>query len=799
MVASSLHACVLCGLSTYHPITGRGGEVYCCHACREVAGLLREDPAPALLREQPGTSLASTELSLGGLWCSSCAWLVEERLKRSPGVGKAQVSFLQLQARIEYDPASTTAHKIRGRIRQLGYRAYLEGENPGDEEDAFFTRMLVGGLLAMHIMTSSILIYIRQGMGLATPDAQWLVDFFHWMEFAMSIPLAIILGFPILRAGLASLLRGLPNIHTLVTLGAFSALALSIRNLLLHAGQVYFDTAAMLLFLLTVGHWLEMQAHKSGRQAVEALASQIPDRAALVAGGKERVIPVDEIRPGMRLRVRPGERFPADGLVATGLGDVDESLLNGEPTPFLKREGDPVYAGTISLDGAFEVIVSASGAGTRAGQIGQLLHQALWQRSPVAKLADRLAATLVVVAIALAAGTYLFWNARLGQEAGLMNALAVLLIACPCALGLATPLTQWQALARAAQNGIILRSTAVLERLNEVTDVFFDKTGTLTRLPARMQEIATQRVSPEVFLRRLAAIESLSEHPLAEAIVAAARSRRLELPRAERFRALPGEGIRAQVEEKLVWAGNQRLMEKQALQLPADLSASAENWQRKGWVVVYAGWDGQVRGALALGEEPRRDALIALQELAGLGKQVAVLTGDTCQAGQRWRALLGIPVSAGLTPEEKLAHIQALGSRTAMVGDGINDGPALAAAGVGIALLRGTDVARAAAEAVLVRDELRLVPWLWGLARETRRRLHQNLVWACAYNLVGIGLAVSGHLQPVVGAVAMVVSSLLVTQNALRLRRFPALNAERGALPDGSASAALPAILEDAI
>jgi heavy metal translocating P-type ATPase len=784
MVASSGVFCSLCGLHTFTPLKGSDGKLFCCHACVEVAELLAEKPSQPEETAHPEMANAGMTMQLRGLWCSSCAWLIEQRLRLTPGVGSAQVSFLQLQASVAYDSAATSPEKIRKRVRQLGYQAYLDHETPKDEEEGFFTRMLVGGMLSMHIMTSSGLIYLRQVMGWDGPDTQWLVHFFQWMEFFLSIPLVLILGLPIFKSGLAGLMQKMPNIHTLVAIGTIAALALSTRNLLLNTGQVYFDTASMLLFLLTVGRWLEMQAYKSGFKAVEELTGQIPDQATVIENGGEKIIFACDITAGLRILVRPGERFPADGLVASGLGDIDESMLTGESRPVLRRPGEPVYAGTTNLDGTMEVIVSAAGAQTRAGQIGRLLHHALWQRSPVERLADRLAAMMVPFAAVLALGTFLFWNARLGMEAGLMNALAVLLIACPCALALATPLTLWAALAQAAKNGVILRSTAAVERLARVRHIFFDKTGTLTRLPLRLMAVSTFGETEDMLIQKVASVESLSDHPLAEALAGAARSRGLDISAPEGFRVLPGAGVRALVGGETVVVGRRQLMEKEGLSLPDELAQTAEQWQRTGWVVVFAGWAGQARGVLALGESMRAESAAALEELRQQGKTVSVLTGDSAAAGARWQQRLGIPVEAALSPEEKLERIQRVGPASAMVGDGINDGPALAAAGIGIALARGTQVARSAAEVVLVRDDLRLVAWLTALSKEARRRLHQNLVWAFAYNLIGLTLAVGGQLQPVIGAAAMVISSLLVTQNALRLRKFPPLQEKQTDFPD---------------
>ncbi len=490
----SLSSCSVCGLTTLHPLTNEAGEVFCCPSCREVAALLAESPLEDATRRS-GRSLTSAQtqeevvLTLGGMWCSSCAWLVGEQLKRTKGVVDAEVSFIQHQANLTFDPLITNPRLLKKRVRSLGYKAALPDEKPYDEEESFFTRLLIGGVMVLHDMIVGAGIYAREIFGWVTPESQPLVEFFQVMMLITSLPVLILLGLPILRAGFASLLRGQPNIHTLITIGTFSAFGLSVRNLIAGHGGLYFDTATMLIFLVSVGRWLEMQAHKSSSAAVTRLLEQIPDQATIVTPDGDKLVRVSDLRAGQRVRVRPGEKFPVDGLIATGEGDVDESFLTGEPRPVTYRAGDAVQAGTLSLDGGVEVIATAVGDSTTAGQIGRLLHEALWNRSPLERLADKLSAWMTPIALSLATLAFLFWNHRSGVEEGLLVALSVLLIACPCALGLATPLTLWLSLGRAAESGIILRSTSALERLAKVEKVFFDKTGTLTKLPMRVREV----------------------------------------------------------------------------------------------------------------------------------------------------------------------------------------------------------------------------------------------------------------------------------------------------------------------
>lgn len=770
MVAATVD-CALCGLPTAHPLPDERGRSFCCPACREVDRLLQD---AAATHPAPGDTAEGTAatICLGGLWCSSCAWLIGETLRRTPGVRAAEVSFVQREARLTFDPALTDPRRCVRRVRGLGYRAWLPGDRPHDEEDSFFTRLAISTVFVIHDVVISLMIYGREWLGWMSPDDAWIVRIFQWMMLLGGIPLIFLLGIPILRAGMAGLLRGRPDMHTLIALGAFSAFGLSVRNLLLGVDRVYFDTTSMLLYLVAVGRWLEIRAQKSGSHALERLWKRLPQEATWLTADGERRVPPEQIPRGARVRVRPGERFPVDGLVAAGEGDVDESLLTGEPSPVTRRPGEQVLAGTVSLDGAFEVIAAAVGADTVAGQIGRMLHGALWQRAPVERLADRLAALMVPVAIAIAGGTFAFWASRANLEAGLLHALAVLLIACPCALGIATPLALWVAIGRAAEGGAILRGTAVLERLAAVRHLFFDKTGTLTRQPFRLMALNAGDMSEAAFLARVAAVESVVEHPLAQAIVAAARQQIQDLPEATDVRAVPGQGVGGRIGATCVWVGNERMMHAQRLEVPADMAATARAWRRQGLSVVYAGWNGRVAGLLGLGEEARSEACETVRSLQDLGIEVAVLTGDDAAAGARWQRRLGVPVYAEQRPEDKLARLQATPGPVAMVGDGINDGPALAAA-VGLTLSQGTDVARAAADIILMREDLRAVPWLVALARATMRRVRQNLAWAFVYNLAGLALAVMGQLTPVLAAAAMLLSSLIVTGNALRLRTFP--------------------------
>ncbi len=782
-------ACALCGLPAPTPLWDReDGEkrAYCCHACLEVARLLHETPPKradsrsASPSDEKPERLVECTLSLGGLWCSSCAWLIELALKRLPGVYEATVSFLRREARIAYDPKELDESRVLRAVRRLGYRASSQSEKKplSDEEEALWTRLLLGGVLAMHVMLISLFLYVREGLGIRTGAD--LEGFFRWILLLGSAPLMAVWGLPVARAGVLALLRRRPNLPTLIALGAFAAFGLSVRNLLLGYEAVYFDTAVMLLGVVTLGHWLEVRAHRTGKKLLERLRDPLPAEARVLTPEGERPLPLWALQPGMRLRVLPGEAFPADGVVARGRGGVDESPLTGEPLPRIKEPGDPVRAGTRSLDGTFEIVASAVGEATEAGRLAQTLQRALWERAPVERLVDRLAAGLVPLALAVAGGSFLYaWSAGLGGEAALQRALAVLVIACPCALGLATPLALWAALGRAAQAGLLLKNTRVVEALARVRAVVFDKTGTLTEsLTLRAVAVADPGCENEA-LRYAAAAEAAypqaREHPLGKAILEAARARGVVPPPAEGARWEPGRGVGALVEGRWVWVGNRALVASKGLAVPESLRRVEDGWlrEKRARAVLYVGFEGSVRALLALDEALRPEAPAAIEQLRGSVERVEVLTGDTAEAAARWAKALRVPVKGEQLPEAKARFVRALSAPVAVVGDGTNDGPALAVATVGFALSRGTEVAHTAADVLLLREDLRLVPWALRLARAALRKVKQNLGWALVYNVVGMGLAAAGNLSPVVAAAAMATSSLLVTTNALRLRRFP--------------------------
>jgi heavy metal translocating P-type ATPase len=488
--------------------------------------------------------------------------------------------------------------------------------------------------------------------------------------------------------------------------------------------------------------------------------------------------------------VRPGENFAVDGRVISGEGSVDEASITGEATPAYKGPDQIVYAGTTNLDGSFVVEATQVGEERVMGKLVRLLDEARLHRAPIERLADRVSGYFVPLVIMLAAGTFAYWTWQVNFEQGLMTSLAVLLIACPCALGVSTPLAIWAGLGRAAQQSVLIRDSMTLEKLARIRRVFFDKTGTLTSGESTLTEIVIRRpetgtavggqwsaVMPQELLQIAASLEHGSEHPLGRSIQAAATAQRLSLLPVENFKAMPGLGVTGSVEGQAVWVGSWRLVEQQGLILSAELKTERQRLEQAGVTVVHVGWAGLVQGLLGLAETVRPTAAAALADMQKRQVSVQVLTGDSAAAGGALGERLNVDVQSELLPHDKVKLIEQAEASgpTAMVGDGLNDAPALARASVGIALGCGADVTREAADVSLLGTDLAQITWTLALARRVYRTIGWNLAQAFAYNVIGIGLAMAGYMHPVLAAAAMVVSSLIVVSNSLRIFRFKSI------------------------
>jgi cation-transporting ATPase V len=716
------------------------------------------------------TAEAARELRLDvlGMTCGSCAARVERTLNKQPGVS-ASVNFATGEALVHLGGTAPTLDALRDAVRDRGYdlRVHVDeaDERGKREERTWLVRVAIAWPLAALAMVVSM----------TWMDETWA----RWAAFALATPVQAVVGWPFLRNATRLARHGAANMDTLVALGTLAAYAYSVWALLAPTSadgdmrSLYFESAAVILAFVALGRWLEARAKGRASQALRHLLELGAKDARVLRGGKEMRVPVDAVQRGWLLKVLPGERFPVDGRVVDGTSHVDASMLTGESMPVATGPGDDVAAATVNLDGVVTFEATRVGDETTLAQIAQLVARAQASRAPIQRLADRIAGLFVPVVLAISAITAVAWFAIDGTVEGALGpAVAVLIIACPCALGLATPAALMVGTGRAAQLGIVIRSADILERSRAIDTVVFDKTGTLTEGRMRLVEVAGCVEA----LERAAAVEASSEHPIARAIVDGAASRGLVVPAATAFTSVAGRGTRAVVDGTEVLVGRRSFLEEENLRVPASIERYASDLEDRGWSTAWVGWDGAARGVVAVADTLRPQAARAVAGVERLGLTTVLMTGDTRRSADAIAAEVPVGrVVAEVHPEDKIAEIERLqadGHVVAMVGDGINDGPALAAADVGIALGSGSDVAIEASDLTLVSNDPEGVVRAIALSRRTFRTIAQNLGWAFGYNVAAIPLAALGLLNPVVAAAAMALSSVSVLANSLRLRRF---------------------------
>ncbi|MEB3065708.1 copper-translocating P-type ATPase [[Mycobacterium] zoologicum] len=598
-----------------------------------------------------------------------------------------------------------------------------------------------------------------------------------WLAFVATVPVQFVAGWPFLAGAVQQARAGSANMDTLITLGTLTAFLYSTYELLA-GGPLFFETSALIIAFVVLGRYFEARATGKASEAISKLLEMGAKEACLLVDGQELLVPVAQVRVGDLVRVRPGEKVPVDGVITDGRAAVDESMLTGESVPVEKAVGDRVAGATVNIDGLLTVRATAVGADTALAQIVRLVEQAQGGKAPVQRLADRISSVFVPAVVGVAAVTFVGWTLIAANPiAGMTAAVAVLIIACPCALGLATPTAITVGTGRGAALGILVKGGEVLEASKKIDTVVFDKTGTLTRAQMRLTDvIAGQRRQPNLLLRMAAAVESGSEHPIGAAIVAGARELGLQIPVATKFTNLAGHGVRAQVDGRAVLVGRRKLVDDHDLVLPEHLAAAAEELEEQGRTVVFVGRDDHVVGVLAVADTVKDDAVDVVAQLHAMGLQVAMITGDNTRTAAAIAQQVGIDqVLAEVLPQDKVTEIQRLqdeGRVVAMVGDGVNDAPALVQADLGIAIGTGTDVAIEASDITLMSDRLDGVVQAIQLSRQTLRTIHQNLGWAFGYNTAAIPLAALGFLNPVIAGAAMGFSSVSVVTNSLRLRRF---------------------------
>jgi heavy metal translocating P-type ATPase len=612
---------------------------------------------------------------------------------------------------------------------------------------------------------------------------------FRYLSLLFALPVLLILGGPLLESAWQAARRGERTTDLLLVVGVAASYVYSAASVVRDEGAVYFEVGCMVLVLVTLGRWLEATGKLKTTAAIESLHRLLPDGARRVRDGGEASVPLGEVAAGDLLRVLPGERIPCDGVVVRDGSAVDEQVLTGESQPVAKGPGDRVFAGTLALDGAL-VIEAASGAGGGAlGRLIEMVRRARLSKGRFERLADRIAGWFLPAVALIALAAFAWHTRRDGLDRGILVGLAVLLIACPCALGLTTPMAVWTALGRAARAQVLVRNGEALERLATVRAVRLDKTGTLTTgTPTIAEFVSAPGQDAAAVSATASALAATSAHAHCLAI------RRLASPAPVSVtepRSFPGRGLQARrsADGVVVRLGSPRWLHECGLTTPPELAAVVEKGLAGGHALTCVGWDGEVRGVFLLHEQLRPEAAQAVARLREQGLDVAVLTGDHAARGRAIAEELGVPVEAGQLPEDKVASVERARREVgpvAMVGDGINDAPALAASDVGVALGCGTDVSRDSAAVCLLGNDLLRLPWAVALARRTVGVIRGNLFWAFAYNVVGIGIACTGRLNPVLASLAMVLSSLFVVTNSLRLAGPADETASAPAVPSGA-------------
>ncbi len=770
---------------------------------------------------------ARAELAITGMTCANCSLTVERTLNRLDGVVSTSVNLASERASVEYLPGVVSLAAIQQAVRDAGYDVLVpgEGESAEDVERAAreaeirdqTRKFWVGVAFTLPLF----LLSMGRDFGLL---GEWAYEpWVNWLFLALATPVQFYVGWDYYVGGFKSLRAGSANMDLLVAMGSSAAYFYSLAVLLLPGvgGHVYFETSAMIITLIKLGKMLEARAKGRTSEALKKLMGLQPKTARIVRAGVEADVPIESVVLGDVVVVRPGERLPVDGIVVDGHSAVDESMLTGESLPVDKKPGDEVVGGTINKQGLLKFEATRVGAETALAQIIRLVEEAQGSKAPIQRLADRVAAVFVPVVIAVATVTFLAWLiiGGVGFTQSMIYMVAVLVIACPCALGLATPTAIMVGTGIGAEHGILFKNSEALERAHELTTVVLDKTGTITRGEPSVTDIVTTNNEPlarsqagqllgqppvpgrrqpssdnSSLLRLAASAERGSEHPLGEAIVRAAQMEGLALSEPEGFEAVVGQGILAIVEGQRVLVGSTRLLERQGVALKS-LDAPLARLETEAKTAMLVAVEGEAVGVIAVADTIKEGSVEAIRQMQDLGLEVIMITGDnrrTAEAVGQQIAVSeaegagSIQVVAEVLPSGKVAQVKALqedsgrdGRRTVgMVGDGINDAPALAQADVGIAIGTGTDVAMAAADVTLMSGDLRGVPRAIALSRATMRTIKQNLFWAFFYNIILIPLAAGVfypslgiRLHPVIAAGAMAFSSIFVVTNSLRLRR----------------------------
>ena len=742
------------------------------------------------------------EYIIEGMSCASCAMTIENAVSKIPGVDKASVNLATEIMTVEAND-SVTPEDIAKVVDGVGYSARPRGksveeelEEKNEKKEAHLREMKRNLTISAIFTVPLLFIAMADMVGIPMPaflsPMQSPVSY-ALIQLALSLPIVWI-GRRFFVDGFKALSKGHPNMDSLVALGTSAAFLYSLYGtyhvLEGHAHfamNLYYESAGVILTLITLGKYFEDVSKGKTSMAIQTLVGLAPKMATVLRDGQEVEVPVEEVQVGDLIRVKPGEKVPVDGIVTEGNSTVDESMLTGESIPVSKSVGDEVIGASLNKTGSFILKATKIGKDTALSQIIQLVEQAQGSKAPIAKLADKVSGVFVPIVIVLALVSGLAWY-FLGQESwvfALTITISVLVIACPCALGLATPTAIMVGTGKGAENGILLKSGEALEEANHVNMVVFDKTGTITNgTPVVTDVVTADNTDADALIRLAASLEVASEHPLGEAIVAKAKEQGAAFDEVTNFEAIPGFGIKGHVGETLVFLGNEKWMRENGL-ANVEMNDKANHFAEQGKTPLYIGYNDAVQGLIVVADTVKESSARAIQTLHEMGIQVAMMTGDHERTAQAIAAEVGIDrVFSEVLPQDKANYVSKLqeeGYIVAMVGDGINDAPALAQAQVGIAIGTGTDVAIESADAVLMKSDLMDVPAMLKLSRATIRNIKENLFWAFAYNVIGIPFAMGvlhlfggPLLNPMIAGAAMSFSSVSVVLNALRLKRWKA-------------------------
>lgn len=732
-----------------------------------------------------GTVKSAVELELGGMTCAACANRIEKGLSKLPGVTKATVNFALESAHVEYSPSEISLQDMIKKVEQLGYQAKEKVDGKGQEDHrsqeirSQRTKFIISAILSFPLLWAMVAHF-------SWTSFIWAPGAFMnpWFQLILATPVQFWIGKQFYTGSYKALRNGSANMDVLVALGTSAAYFYSIYMTFEwanagghHVPELYYETSSILITLIILGKLFEALAKGRTSEAIKTLMGLQAKTALIIRDGQEITVPVDEVIVGDLVIVKPGEKIPVDGLVMEGNSSVDESMLTGESIPVEKMPGEQVIGATINKNGLLKVKATKVGKETALAQIIKVVEEAQGSKAPIQRVADRISGIFVPIVVGIAVLTFVLWYFAItpGDFAeSLEKAIAVLVIACPCALGLATPTSIMAGSGRAAEAGILFKGGEHLESTHRIDAIVLDKTGTVTKGKPELTDVLAEGWNEKEFLRLVGAAEKNSEHPLAEAIVKGIQEQGIDLPATESFEAIPGYGIQAMVEGHELLVGTRKLLTSRNISYTHAVS-TMEILEGNGKTAMLVAVDGSYAGIVAVADTIKETSKAAVSRLKQLGIQVIMITGDNQRTAHAIAAEVGIDhVLAEVLPEgkaEEVKKLQAQGKKVAMVGDGINDAPALATADIGMAIGTGTDVAMEAADVTLMRGDLNSIPDAIYMSRKTMTNIKQNLFWALAYNTLGIPIAAAGFLAPWLAGAAMAFSSVSVVLNALRLQR----------------------------